>query len=213
MADKVTKRKVRETNEKYFKSLYLDMNGNAYIVLGNTYPIKDELKAAGAHFKPGLGWYFDHVSYDYPTQKIERDDFMSNFSMADLMIDVEDADPTEVLLYHYDEGRARDFVKEIQDKYRKANTKPSNSQWVGEVGDKIEKELKLEDSHPFISSFTGDPMCVYKFVDEFGNVFTWITSDRENLVDGGTYEVKGTIKNHSEYRDEKQTVLTRCKYQ
>ena len=211
MADKITTKKIKEANDKYFKSLYLDDNGNAYIVLGNTYPIKDELKAAGAHFKPYLGWYFDHVAYDYPIQKIERDDFMDDISMIDIA-DEEVPDETYVFLFHVDEDKCRKLVKKIQEEYRKATTEPSHSQWVGEVGEKIDKELKLEFSHPFISSFTGDPMCVYKFVDEFGNIYTWITNDRSDLKDGYSYNIKGTIKNHSEYRDEKQTVLTRCRY-
>ena len=211
MASEITTQKIREANDKYFKSLHLDSNGNAYIVLGNTYPIKDELKAAGAHFKPYLGWYFDHVAYDYPTQKIKRDDFMDDISMADI-VNGEVSDETDVFLFHVDETKCSELVKKIQDEYRKATTKPSFSQWVGEVGDKINKELKLQSTHPFISSFTGDPMCVYKFVDEFENIYTWITSDKADLKDGYTYNIRGTIKNHSEYKDEKQTVLTRCKY-
>ena len=214
MASTVTVERIREINRDRFKSLHLDERGNAYIVLGNTYPIKDELKAAGAYFKPCFGWYFDHMSYDYPVQKIRKEDFMDSVSAADIVKDADfgNADPSELIVYYLNEDKAKNLVQQIQGDYKKANTKPSRSRWVGDVGEKIEKELKLQSTHPFISSFTGDPMCVYKFVDEFENVFTWITSDRSDLEEGNYYTVKGTIKNHSEYNDEKQTVLTRCKY-
>ena len=214
MASTVTVEQIREINKNRFKSLHLDERGNAYIVLGNTYPIKDELKAAGAYFKPYFGWYFDHMSFDYPVQKIRKEDFMDSISAADIVTDADfgNADPSDLIVYYLDENKAKEYVKQIQDEYKKATKKPSRSQWTGEVGEKIEKELKLQSIHPFISSFTGDPMCVYKFTDNFENIFTWITSDRDNLIEGNFYNVKGTIKNHSEYDDEKQTVLTRCKY-
>ena len=65
-----------ETNAKFFSSMGLDKEGNAYIVLGNTYPIKDELKAKGARFNPILGWYFDNKPYDYPSEILERNSYM-----------------------------------------------------------------------------------------------------------------------------------------
>ena len=57
--------------------------------------------------------------------------------------------------------------------------------------------------------------------DADGNTFTWKTGntlyiptcDGDFVVanKGDTVVLKGTIKEHSEYKDEKQTVLTRCK--
>ena len=50
---------------------------------------------------------------------------------------------------------------------------------------------------------------MYKFIDIEGNVFIWITScyiDMDKRI-----KLRGTIKEHSEYNNVKQTVLTRCK--
>ena len=57
--------------------------------------------------------------------------------------------------------------------------------------------------------------------DADGNTFTWKTGntlyiptgdgDFDVANNGDTVVLKGTIKEHSEYKDEKQTVLTRCK--
>ena len=45
--------------------------------------------------------------------------------------------------------------------------------------------------------------------DSKGNVFTWSTG--KSLNEGSTYLIKGTVKEHSEYKDTKQTTITRCK--
>jgi hypothetical protein len=68
-------------------------------------------------------------------------------------------------------------------------------------------------------------MKIYKFTDADGNVFVWKTTgsvgeDRTDNIgrdyfykpeNGESVKVSGTIKEHNEYRGEKQTVLTRCK--
>ena len=48
------------------------------------------------------------------------------------------------------------------------------------------------------------------FTDERGNVFVWWTGSKR-LETGLTYDVKGTVKKHDEYKGVKQTTLTRCK--
>ena len=55
-------------------------------------------------------------------------------------------------------------------------------------------------------------MFCYKFIDENGNVLVWKTTS-SNLLDqeGNTIHINGTIKAHDEYKDEKQTALTRVK--
>ena len=54
--------------------------------------------------------------------------------------------------------------------------------------------------------------------DAAGNVYTWKTANNIGYEDAeGVWQkpeeftIKGTVKEHSEYRGEKQTVLTRCK--
>ena len=54
-------------------------------------------------------------------------------------------------------------------------------------------------------------VAVYTFEDENHNKLVWKT---QKGIDGDVcdfFKVKGTVKEHSEYRGEKQTVLTRCK--
>ena len=50
-------------------------------------------------------------------------------------------------------------------------------------------------------------------MDSNNRVLVWKTS--KDLSDvapvGSTFNIKGTVKEHSDYRNVKQTVLTRCK--
>ena len=99
------------------------------------------------------------------------------------------------------------------------------SQYVGNVGDKYKAEVTyLGSAHFEVDSFRGygkDTMYVHNFKDANGNKLVWKTGNPlgtwlENgewlkYQEGDTVILKGTIKEHKEYRDEKQTVLTRCK--
>jgi len=51
---------------------------------------------------------------------------------------------------------------------------------------------------------------VYRFVDAAGNVGVWKASSKQEMEIGSTYDVKGTVKEHSVYKGVKQTVLNRC---
>lgn len=94
----------------------------------------------------------------------------------------------------------------------------ARSQYVGNVGDKIECECTFAFTARFeTNAFCGygtTTMYVNTFVDADGNKLVWKTGSKDLST---RYEkdtkcvVIGTIKEHSEYKDEKQTILTRCK--
>ena len=89
------------------------------------------------------------------------------------------------------------------------------SQHIGQVGDKIEiKGTYVRSGSWQQRSFSGygtDTMYVHTFKDSDGNVFTWKTQNSLGMEYGEPVIIKGSIKSHSEYKDEKQTELTRCK--
>ena len=89
------------------------------------------------------------------------------------------------------------------------------SQHVGQIGEKIEiKGTYVRSGSWEQQSFSGygtTTMYIHTFKDADGNVFTWKTQKGICAEYGENVDVKGTIKNHSEYKDEKQTELTRCK--
>ena len=89
------------------------------------------------------------------------------------------------------------------------------SQHVGQVGDKVEiKGTYVRTGsweQPAYAGYGTTTMYCHTFKDAYGNVFTWKTQKGLCLEYGENVNVAGTVKAHSEYKDEKQTELTRCK--
>lgn len=115
------------------------------------------------------------------------------------------------------ERKAKEEAERIERERAEAEERARKaiSQHIGQVGDKIDVDVILEKSAWFdVPSFRGfgtDTMYVHTFRDDHGNALTWKTSNGLGIEAGSQVHLKGTIKDHSEYRDEKQTVLTRCK--
>ena len=91
------------------------------------------------------------------------------------------------------------------------------SQYVGEVGEKITVQVTYLGS-PHWTSHIGwmeQTMYAHNFKDADGNVMVWKSGTYPEALreEGKQVLLTGTVKDHSEYKDEKQTVLTRCKIQ
>ena len=83
------------------------------------------------------------------------------------------------------------------------------SEYVGNVGDKIEADLKV--THTFVTnSYYGSSLLIGMQDDE-GNKFVWFSTAMPEVHKGDKVHIKGRIKNHGEFRGSKQTTLTRCK--
>lgn len=105
------------------------------------------------------------------------------------------------------------------------------SQHRGNAGDKIDEVVTYIKTAWFeVKSFRGfgtDTVYIHTFADADGNKLVWKTSnanfkykyneqtrDFDVIInEGDKVQLRGTIKEHSEYKDEKQTSLTRCKVQ
>lgn len=96
---------------------------------------------------------------------------------------------------------------EIVERIRRAKEADKNSTWQGEIGKRITATI---ENYRLITSWYSQfgTTYVYKFVDTDGNVYTWKTSKE---IDGEIKSITGTVKSHNEYREIKQTELTRCK--
>ncbi len=115
------------------------------------------------------------------------------------------------------ERKAKEEAERIEREKAEAEEKArkSISQYVGNVGDKIELDVTIEKRAWFeIPSFGGygtQTMHVYTFRNAHGDAIVWKTTAGLNHENGESVHLKGTIKEHSEYQDEKQTILTRCR--
>lgn len=89
------------------------------------------------------------------------------------------------------------------------------SQYIGEVGQKLIVKGTLDKKAWYDIKGFGDyvlnTIYVYTFKDADGNAVVWKTAKYLDIERGESVEIRGTVKEHSEYKDEKQTVLTRCK--
>lgn len=98
----------------------------------------------------------------------------------------------------------------------------SNSTWQHNVNDRVELDLMLINVSSF-ETYYGDKY-VYTFSDQNNNVYVWFTSkayimhrcledsSRDEFAHmGDVVRVKATVKEHTEFRGTKQTVLTRCR--
>ncbi len=111
--------------------------------------------------------------------------------------------------------KERELAREKAEKERKAI-----SQYVGNIGDRLKKVPVTYVFGTTFNSFYGI-VTLLKFVDGNGNVLIWKTNSCPEVLDengkdvvidtGDKLYITGTIKEHNEYNDEKQTILTRCK--
>lgn len=113
---------------------------------------------------------------------------------------------------------AKKRLAEEAEKAREAEIKAQKaiSQYVGEAGDKIEMTVTYLGS-PHWTTHMGwmeKTMYAHNFKEANGNKLVWKTESYPScLTEGAMVLLKGTIKDHSEYDGEKQTLLTRCKIQ
>ena len=108
---------------------------------------------------------------------------------------------------------AERLAKEAEE--QRIKEQKAKSQHIGQVGDKIEMDVILDHRAWFdIPSFRGygtDTMYIYTFRDDQGNAIVWKTSKGLVHENGQRLHLKATIKEHSEYDGEKQTIITRAK--
>ena len=119
------------------------------------------------------------------------------------------------------EAEAKRKAEEEAEKARQAEearikAEKAKSQHMGNIGDKLEIKVNYIKTAWFnVKSYYGygtETMYVHTFRTAEGNTLIWKTANGlGNLEEGQEITIKGTIKDHNEYMDEKQTVLTRCR--
>lgn len=202
-AEKKRLAKVEEFNAhraEHIAGQGFNLEGKCYVAVGNTYKIKDELREAGAKWNATVNsWIFTEKPENYDTVELTAE---------------------ECLVFHEDAGWCGwspnvDFVSLIASKL--PQEEKLISEYVGQVGDKVNEIVTLEhtfsyERRAFGRSWDTEVVWIYKFRDDNGNILVWnTTSCKNNIEDGTRLHLTGKIKEHSEYKGEKQTVLTRCK--
>lgn len=115
----------------------------------------------------------------------------------------------------YDRELEREAERKLREERRaKELAEGRKSDFVGEVGKRITANvINWRCVTQWDNCFDGwhtTTTYMYKFVDEDGNILIWKTQTflgEDKVVN----QIVGTVKEHSEFREAKQTVLTRCK--
>lgn len=188
-------------NQKFLRRMGFSEDGFAWLVLGETYSIKDELKSAGARYDRLFGWHFDHEVAEYSCLRIDIKDY---------------AQVNEFGRYWFQDDL--DVIDKINSE-KETNTPKSQdsevkkSNYIGDVGETIEVSAEYVNCFSYETHFTyqGEIHHIHKFSDKDGNIIIWNTSSCQDLEKGNTYTITGKVKEHSTYKGEMQTVLSRCR--
>lgn len=186
------------TNKKMTKSEWLKINGFSeggitYVVMGNSYKIKEDLKLSGFKFSPLLRWHGESDEFSLP----------QNCHYHILSYD-------EIFIWNEEKGitfmkeGARDYLDNLFNPPRE-----SKSEYQGEIGEYLTRP-HCEVSN--IGGYSGPYgyTWIYTFRDIKDNEYTWFTTVNKSLAVGMHCCVFGTVKAHNEYKGVKTTVLTRC---
>lgn len=199
MQNKEKVKHIKDTN-KYKHEIALKLGFNeeekVYMVCGgNTYPIKEELKTAGAKFNPVLKWIFaDPVELPIPY-------FIVPFifdEIYDYIIESRKIFPKKNI---------KEIISNKIENY--AFKKSISAYYPGEVKERI-RDIKVKVTS--INSFQG--MYGYNFIYTFAldkYVFIWFTSKNlEDISINDEVILTGTIKKFEIYEGVYTTYLNRC---
>lgn len=84
----------------------------------------------------------------------------------------------------------------------------SESEYVGSIGERLELFLTVERTIELDGSYGRSTM--FKFRDDNGNCFIWTTATNPGFKTGDEIHLRGTVKNHNKFKNECQTILSRC---
>ena len=116
---------------------------------------------------------------------------------------------------HAKKNHDKMVAKKIAEEKRIADN--AKVEYYGAVGDKFELTLTFDKSFGFEGAYGYQYILLFR--DEENHVFVWKTANGNlgknfNWAEyevGQKYLIKGTVKSHDEYKNVKQTVITRCK--
>ena len=163
--------------------------GYIWIFKGNTFQNIDWFRASPCRYARTWGWYLP-----------------SDIEMPDpLPVDIT---PIKLMWEQISVDDRLKKEEEIEEFVNSLIYDESPSEFIGEIGDRIDVELTCDKAMPIMNNYGTNYF--HTFHDDCGNVYVWSTTAR--LLEVNTvYHIRGTVKEHSIYKNVKQTILSRCK--
>ena len=183
------KAECEDNKVKWLEQNNFSEDGITYIVTGDSYSIKDELKEAGWRYDTVLRWHkADPAGYEDRVIKINFDDIFEWTAWG--------------------KGVYKVGAPDLIEKMLRAVEPESTSEYL--EGTKVKDlEVTLDRRNAFNGRY--GLTYVYNFSTIEGNVCTWFTSKMLDIETGGKCLISGSIKDRQEYKGTKSTILTRCK--
>lgn len=162
------------------------VNDRIYIVgIRNSFEMKDSIKEAGGRYNGATGWYFSEPHEEFNTIEMTAEECLDETVWGNPI-----------------------WKTTIHETIESRMPQEPETEYYGQVGEKVDMDVTLERRNWYDTKF--GTTWVYTFKDDAGHALVWKTSViLEDEIN--EFHLKGTIKEHSEYRGIKQTVLTRCK--
>ena len=166
-------------------------NGYITIFKGDTYSNKEYFQMSTARYSRLWGWYF------ISTEELPND----------IPEDVEAITLPWEMVGNEDETLKKE--DEVIAAVESLIYEPDISEYQGEIGERLELFLTVEKAIS-LDSYYG-PSILYTMRDNNQNIFIWITSSKTiHLEENNIYHLRGTVKEYKKYKNQKQTVLSRC---
>lgn len=171
-------------------------NPMVYLIAGgNTFEIKDELKARGGRYNAAFNWHFTketEVPEGYQLVAVPFDSVYDWFPRTKRI-------------------ELKDNAKEIAEAAKNTITTDSTSEFIGDIKQRLrDMKVTLTAAREIDSMYGLSTMFTF---DYNGNTLIWFTSSppkEEDAIVGNEYLLTGTVKNHKIYDGVKQTYLNRC---
>lgn len=202
------KAQAAEKNQEFFSRNGFNPEGKTYYILGNTFSIKDQLKADGAKWDNIANhWRMDHTpqglnSLEISVEEVYQADYSGTYNW------------TSWKNPNWDDPES--YVNRIKKAEENLQGEDSTSEYIGQEGDRITLTVTYIHSASFerelrFNKF--DTVYIHSFKDEDGNNIIWKTTNNIYQDEDTKMVITGTIKGYKEYKGIKQTILTRCKLQ
>ena len=163
--------------------------GYITIFKGDTYAEIDWFRASIARYARWWGWYIISTE-EVPT------DLPAGIEAIRL--------PWELVGQDSGELKPESLIKEAVEALIYDE---SESEYVGSIGERLELFLTVERTIELDGAYGRSTMHIMR--DDCGNLFVWTTASKSWSA-GTEHHIKGTVKDHRKYKNECQTVLTRC---
>jgi hypothetical protein len=163
--------------------------GYITIFKGDTYSELDWFRASVARYARWWGWYIistDEIPEDLP----------SGIEPIRLPWDMVGQEDGNLKSEHLVKEAVESLIYE-----------GSDSEFQGTIGERLELFLTVEKTIELDGNYGRSTM--HLMYDESGNLYVWTTASK-CWAPGSEHHIRGTVKDHRIYKNEKQTMLTRC---